>query len=558
MGRGMTPVPLNAPRTVAMLASNRVEPGPGERQSFVFIDVRRGTRGVIRTSFGALAAACLLAALLVLPATASSGPTRLSDPKVSPAAGTTATTFVFTVRYRNHQGAAPDHVSVVVDGKSHLMTTTATSWKQPADFTYSSKLAVGSHSITFTSLDRDKFADSIAGGSVTVTAPPAPTPEPTPKATPKPTPKPTSRPEPTPAPTARATPEPAPESTPRATPRPESRATPTPSPDDSTGSTGNGSGSTPGGTPSEGPNAGEQPTASGDPGTAWAGGVPPGPDSFGPGGGTPPGPDGANGAPGGGPGSAGADTGNAATDGAGTGASGSGRGWGTLTAFTEILGLDPINPPALRLLPTLVGTAGGVTLMTAFLFFGKRRRDGAPPAPEEVLAAAAARGTGVAATSALAQNGAAVPQLLEPEADMPRWRRPSLMQARKADPLRNAIAAAPLTFDHGLVGPLEGLERRLIRYSTVTLLDAPDELRSAAVGSVAKDDEVQLLEKSGTYWLVLCPDGRRGWLHKMTLGDVVGDSPSPSASDTWGANGSELEDVDDDVLTAFLAARGQA
>jgi hypothetical protein len=196
----------------------------------------------------------------------------------------------------------------------------------------------------------------------------------------------------------------------------------------------------------------------------------------------------------------------------------------------------------------------------AFLFFGKRRRDGGPPAPDEVLAAAAARGSGVVASSALTGNGAAVPPtILDPDAELPRWRRPSLLQARKADPLRNAVAVAPLSFDHGVVGPVEGRERRLIRYTAVTLRDAPDELRSAAIGSLTQGDEVQLLERSGTYWLVLCPDGRQGWIHKMTLGDVVGDSPSPSADETWSTNSTAAsDDVDDDVLTAFLAARGQA
>jgi hypothetical protein len=221
--------------------------------------------------------------------------------------------------------------------------------------------------------------------------------------------------------------------------------------------------------------------------------------------------------------------------------------------------LDPIKPPVLRLLPTLVGTTGGVTLMMAFLFFGKRRRDGAQPAPDEVLAAAAARGSGVVASSTLTQDGrVVVPPPFEPDAGLPRWRRPSLLEARKADPLRNAVAVAPLSFDRGLVSPLDGRERRLIRYTAVRLLDAPDELRSAATGSLTKGDEVQLLEKSGTYWLVLCPDGRQGWIHKMTLGDVVGESPSPSAGDTWATDGSPVNEVDEDVLTAFLAARGQA
>jgi hypothetical protein len=490
----------------------------------------------MRTSFGAIAAAIVLAALLVLPATASSGPTRLSNPAVSPSSGTTATTFVFTVKYQNHEGSSPDHVSVVIDGTGHLMTTTATSWKRAVEFTYSTRLAVGTHAFSFSSLDRDKFADSIPGGSIKVTAPPPPSPE----ATPKPTAKPTPKPEPTPAPAARPTPEPT------ATPAPTSGSVGGPgSTDDASG------GNSPGSSPSDG--GGYDPSDPNQwPDSAWNGAVPPGPDSFGSGGG--------NGPPAGGPIGPGAvASGEAIGDGAG-GAGGSSNGWGTLTAFADILGLDPLTPPVLRLLPTLVGTTGGVTLMMAFLFFGKRRRDGAPPAPDEVLAAAAARGSGVVATSTLTHDGRAVvpPPMLEPDAELPRWRRPSLLQARKADPLRNAIAVAPLSFDHGLVGPVEGRERRLIRYTAVRLLDAPDELRSAATGSLTQGDEVQLLEKSGTYWLVLCPDGRQGWIHKMTLGDVVGESPSPSAGDTWGTDGSQIDDVDEDVLTAFLSARGQA
>jgi hypothetical protein len=515
----------------------------------VLIAVRRGTRGVIRTSFGAVAAAFVLAALLVLPATASSGPTRLSDPAVSPSSGTTATTFVFTVRYQNHEGSAPDHVSVVIDGTSHLMTTAAASWKQRATFSYSSKLTVGTHTVTFTSLDRDKFADSIPGGSVTVTAPPSPTPEGTPKPTPRPTPRPTPEPTPDPAPAATAHPSTAP--TPTASPAGGSNPTPTPSP-------GSGGGSDPGASPPDGSDGNPDAT---DPveqgGTIWNGSVPPGPDSFGSGGGSAAGPAGQAGTPTAGSGAPGAvSSGDAAGATSGHAAGGDwSHGWGTLTAFTEILGLDPVNPPALRLLPTLVGTTGGVTLMMAFLFFGKRRRDGEPPSPDEVLAAAAARGSGVVATSGLA---VVPPALLDPDAELPRWRRPSLLQARKADPLRNAVEVAPLSFDHGLVGPVDGRERRLIRYTAVTLRDAPDELRSASIGSLTQGDEVQLLERSGTYWLVLCPDGRQGWIHKMTLGDVVGESPSPSASDTWASENIEADEVDDDVLTAFLAARSQA
>jgi hypothetical protein len=133
---------------------------------------------------------------------------------------------------------------------------------------------------------------------------------------------------------------------------------------------------------------------------------------------------------------------------------------------------------------------------------------------------------------------------------MPRWRRPSLIQARKADPSRMVGSTATMSFEHGSVAAVEGRERRVIRYRVVRLLDAPDELRSVDIGQLDQGDEVQLLERSGAYWLVLCPDGRQGWLHKMTLGEVVSDDPPSSAS--WSP------DVDDDVLTAFLTQRARA
>jgi hypothetical protein len=145
---------------------------------------------------------------------------------------------------------------------------------------------------------------------------------------------------------------------------------------------------------------------------------------------------------------------------------------------------------------------------------------------------------------------------------MPRWRRPSLLEARRADPVRDATVAPRLTFDHGLVGPLDGRERRYIRYSLVRLLDEPDELRGAEIAFLDRDDEVQLLEKRGVYWLVLCPDGQQGWFHKMTLGDVVEPTSRPSAptatmpiaADTWTMG----DDIDGDVLSAYLENRRRA
>jgi hypothetical protein len=205
-----------------------------------------------------------------------------------------------------------------------------------------------------------------------------------------------------------------------------------------------------------------------------------------------------------------------------------------------------------RAYPVLVTTTGTVVVWAAFVFFGKRRRDGEPSAPDEVLAAHAAAAPEPQPVVALVPPDASqqrIPPGADPtEAGLPRWRRPSLLQARKADPLRTATTFASLSFDDGAVEPYDGLERRRIRYRLVSLMDVPDEVRANEIGIVDEGDEVQVIEAQGTYRLVLCPDGQQGWLHKMVLGDLVGDDRSGQAPDG----------IDEDVLAAFLTVRRQS
>ena len=136
-----------------------------------------------------------------------------------------------------------------------------------------------------------------------------------------------------------------------------------------------------------------------------------------------------------------------------------------------------------------------------------------------------------------------------------------MLQARKADPIRDATTPTRLTFDDGLVGPLDGRERRMIRYRIVRMLDTPDELRGIETGYLDRGDEVQLLEKYGAYWLILSPDGRQGWVHNMTLGEIVNDdapgddrpvATMPLAAETWTLGEG---DEDSDVLEAYLESR---
>ncbi len=249
----------------------------------------------------------------------------------------------------------------------------------------------------------------------------------------------------------------------------------------------------------------------------------------------------------------------AGPDGSLTGAaSGGARSWGPLTSALAMLGLSGLPFTGFALTTSAVMATGTVAAAMAFGLFGKRRRAGDPPGPDDQLAAAAALGVGMRPMPAPLP---AFQEAEDPEAQLPRWRRPSLLQARKADPIRDATTPTRLTFDDGLVGPLDGRERRMIRYRIVRMLDTPDELRGVETGYLDRGDEVQLLEKYGAYWLILSPDGRQGWVHNMTLGEIVTDdapdddrpvATMPLAPETWTLGEG---DEDTDVLEAYLESR---
>jgi len=107
------------------------------------------------------------------------------------------------------------------------------------------------------------------------------------------------------------------------------------------------------------------------------------------------------------------------------------------------------------------------------------------------------------------------------ESGIPRWRRASLLAARHADPSR-PVAMERLTFDDGAVAAIEGIPHTRVRYRLVELLAEPDETRAAIVGRLDEGDEVQIIETRGLYRRVRCPDGRDGWVHRMTL-----EAPAP-------------------------------
>jgi hypothetical protein len=217
-----------------------------------------------------------------------------------------------------------------------------------------------------------------------------------------------------------------------------------------------------------------------------------------------------------------------------------------MAGIPSLFGHEPFGTlPRLATLATLLSTT--TTLALAFLLFGKKRRDEAPTESDANLAAAAASPYAMLESQLAPAYAGVDPGTGGTDVNLPRWRRPSLLAARKSDPVRNGVEHVNVTF--GFQGATACGERQVVRYRLVRLLDRPDEMLGQAVDSLDEGDEVEILERHGTYRRVATPDGRQGWLHRMTLGDIESVAP-PSRC--------ESDDPADDVLSAYLTARARA
>jgi hypothetical protein len=453
------------------------------------------------------------------------GPTSLSNASVSPRSGSPTTRISFAVDYRNREGSAPAYVRVVIDGRRHDMRASGSlAYKSGVRFTYRTTLPAGTHRVSFQAADTRRFTASASGGTVRIQAA---------------------------------------------------------SSGSGSGTSGGGGGSASGGSAGSGGSGG----SGGSSGSGSSGGTTGSMPGAGAGGASSSGTETPTGTLGVTPeeflapvrvvgedvllGRRGFPPAIAPASGAGSVVPApvdAGQPLGGVDALSG--GLSALPPQLvtggtgavtwqLRAFAVAIGTGGAAALAMAFLFFGKRRRDGEQPAPDEVLQAAAATVDGYTAATQLVPPVAG-PALDPAELAMPRWRRPSLLEARKKDPLRSASATYSLSFANGAVGLVDGLERRRIRYRVVRLLDSPDELRGTELGVLDQGDEVQLVERNGPFWFVRCPDGRQGWLHRMTLGDVVEDPPPVApAQPTPAAQPAAPGDIppatpDQDILSSFL------
>jgi hypothetical protein len=445
----------------------------------------------------------LVVAQLAMSVAAAAGPLSLSGGQVSPSSGVVGTDFTFSVTYVSKDGAAPATVVVRLDGTQIPMRARDagdTNYKDGAVFVLTRRPPLGTHRYSFGAVDEKGRSASLPGGTFSVVKPPPPTPAPTPKPTPKPTPRPTPR--PTPAPTARPA---APTPRPTPTPRPSTAAPVTPAP----------------ATAAPTPKPAETPAPTATPDGAGAGVVGPG--------------------TGGGTRFSGSDPGGPGGELTG------GRVRDPIAWVRQLIGVGT--------LPAIVG----VVLVIAFLLAARRRRatdDGTGsagagasfmaqaaslaarmPSPRGAKAGTSERGSGIPGPELAVLTPPPLTAQEAAEATMPRWRRPSLMAARTAMVSTSPTAAQPaegLTFSEGQLAASGDLELRGIRYHMVPLLDRPDQLAGTQLGMLEIGDQVQVIARSGVYVQVRTPLGQAGWIHRTTLGELVGPAapPGPSAPAT--------------------------
>ena len=169
-----------------------------------------------------VAASLFLTVTPVFALSATCGTVTLSQGTVSPANGTPATTFTFTVTYTNSTGATPNRARVRFGDFSQIVLTGSGNTQAGVTYSGSTTKPNGTWTYMFRFRTNATWCETPTGTFVVATA--TPTPKPTPTPTPKPTPVPTAK--PTPKPTAKPTPKP----TAKPTPKPTRKAVATPKP----------------------------------------------------------------------------------------------------------------------------------------------------------------------------------------------------------------------------------------------------------------------------------------------------------------------------------------
>jgi hypothetical protein len=230
---------------------------------------------------------------------------------------------------------------------------------------------------------------------------------------------------------------------------------------------------------------------------------------------------------------------------------------GIIRASTRLLVMALVMA-AVLVLAVYAGLAATTAIALGVLASGiagilivSRNRAAQPSAADEIAAMMAparpAAAPAVSAEVATAVDAMAPPiaREVDPEANMPRWRRPSLLEARRSDPSRQAASyRIPMRFTDDQIYQFDV---RRVRYAVVPLLDRPDEVLGMRLSDLASGDEVQVLGAQGTFLEVHCPNGDRGWVHRTTLAQPEAAAPAPAFA---------AAESHDERISSLLSAQG--
>lgn len=405
----------------------------------------------------------------------------LQTGQASPASGTTETVTMFSVRVSWKANCdEPDAVTLRIQGLSGTIALGHGSPSTSGGTTsavYSVQHTIGtpgSWAYEFAARESPSSAwVTLAGSSpaqIDIAAVP-PTPTPTPKPKPKPTPTPTPKPKPTPT----ATPTPRPTAKPRPTPTREPEAEPAvePSPAAPTAPPPESSEPAPAivtepppSFPSAPVPTDQEPEETSVPRTAGGVLLPRGPDD-------PPGPD-------------------------------------LPVPSAPIPSVGSGFDLALVLFVWILSASAGSVLFAIAL---RRRADRNDSATLAFAATMTGRGLPLTPDEIAEGKTEAPIPTLDPEAMIPRWRRPSLQAARQSSFAEAGAGRPPLRFEAGVaVGAL-----RVVTYRLVFVSDRPTDNEAVEVGRLDRGDHVDLLRLENGYALVKAPDGVRGWVEASTL-----------------------------------------
>jgi hypothetical protein len=179
--------------------------------------------------------------------------------------------------------------------------------------------------------------------------------------------------------------------------------------------------------------------------------------------------------------------------------------------------------PANLFAGTASAFVGGWILLTTFgvamFIMGLRRRSGPTPGGQ----AAAADG-GIVEPGEPAGIGDPAPppnegRLIESEAMIPRWRRPSLQAARQSSYAMSSSVRQALRF---ATPRPAGAARAQIAYRLVRVGDSPDDTAAEEIGRLDRGDEVEVVRAEKGFTLVRAPNGLEGWVATETLNPTDG------------------------------------